>query len=276
MGESGLRSGGSLALGIVVGALGSLVLLFILEWFEIVPFNDPAVSGGVFGAIFAGGIGVAGQLLVMAKNDLQMRDSLKMAERVKLENMLSRILRTISVLAQVRTHIESNDPFDNLILGSAPLLMKPLKVNQLPEEFTGDDLALPLQLSDRKFYNLVNVLDSILSNFRWTHAEYEKRMEAYLQKLEKSGQLNFTEGKFEGSGLISLPEYYKLKDLQEHHIQSVYPGLVISKTLLDIVINYLARRHAVDFSWSTRITRTEWAELFEAVDVGDFADDLVN
>jgi len=276
MGESGLRSGGSLALGIVVGALGSLVLLFILEWFEIVPFNDPAVSGAVFGAIIAGGIGVAGQLLVMAKNDLQMRDSLKMAERVKLENMLSRILRTISVLAQVRTHIESNDPFDNLILGSAPLLMKPLKVNQLPEEFTGDDLALPLQLSDRKFYNLVNVLDSILSNFRWTHAEYEKRMEAYLQKLEKSGQLNFTEGKFEGSGLISLPEYYKLKDLQEHHIQSVYPGLVISKTLLDIVINYLARRHAVDFSWSTRITRTEWAELFEAVDVGDFADDLVN
>ena len=82
--------------------------------------------------------------------------------------------------------------------------------------------------------------------------------------------MQFIDGQFRGEGEIRLPEYHILKDLQSHHIDCVYPGLVISKKLSDILVQHLKTRHSIDLSFSDRISQKEWEELIHSVDLDGF------
>ncbi|MGY9047323.1 MAG: hypothetical protein ACKVKF_09740 [Rhodobacterales bacterium] len=265
----GLRSNGSLALGVLVGFLCALFLLLGLGYFQLIPFEDSAFLGAIVGAIIAGTIGVAGQLLVLWQNEQSQEIERSLVERAKIEVLLSRIVRIISTLAQVREHLESNDPFDNIVLGDLQPLMKPLKINDLPQRFSPEEITLSLALSDRKLCNLLNVLDSIIGNFLWSQREYEEKVSDFLIEVRSQGDLGYAEGKFSGFGSVDLPKHHELIDLQKHHIDSAYSGLVIAKDVSDILVQYLKIRHNVDLAFSDRLSKEDWASLRDAVDLGE-------
>lgn len=274
MSERDLRSGGELAVGIIIGFASGLLLLLGLGIFDVIPFKDTAFTGAILGALLAGAIGVVGQLLVLRQSRLQLDSERSYAERVKLEVLLGRVVRLISTFAQVRAHMESVDPFDNIVFDELPPLMKPLKINDISSRFLPEDLTLPLSLSDRRFFNLLNILDSIIGNFNWTQIDYEERVDSFLSEIKAQDGMRFVDGKIEGSAPLDFVKYHILKDLQGHHIDSVYSGLVVAKSLSIIVVGYLKHRHNVDMSFSDSISDEDWKLLFECVDLGDFEGDI--
>lgn len=267
-----IRDGGALALGISIGALFTFGSFLFLQLFDLLPFRDPALVGAVIGALIAGGIGVCGQLLVMVQNDITRSNEKANIERQLLEELLAKTVRILSSFAQTREHMESTDPFDNVVFETLPPLMKPLRVNDLHQGFETHERVVPLSISDQRFFNFLNILDSILANFRWSYTEYEARMDAFVAELQESDNMTYREGKFAGFGEINLPDYHALKDLQEHHIDSTYNGLVVAKKLSDIILTHLKERHGVDLQFIDRLSEAEWEHLFSSVDIDDLDD----
>ena len=231
--------------------------------------------GAVVGAIIAGGIGIAGQLLVIVQGEIKFENEARLLEKAKLEALLGRVVRIISTFAQVRTHLESTDHSDNIVFSELQMLPKPLKINDLPAKFSSAELTVPLGMSDRRFFNLLNVLDSIIGNFVWAHREYEAKVEVFLLDLQGADKMRFIEGKFSGYGQVNMVHYHVLKDLSENTIDSVYPGLVVAKRISEILVDHLRERHGVNLSFSDRISTEDWQTLFESVDLGDFGEDIV-
>lgn len=271
-----LRNGGTLAIGIILGVLGCILLSLFYDFFGFGFIEDSALFGAIIGAVVAGVIGVCGQLVVLLQSDAMLEEQRVLSERARLETMLARVVRLTSTFLQLKGHFESEHPFDNLVFLGLQSLPKPMKINDLPERLSAHDLTLPLSMADRRFFNLLNVFDSCICNFLWISKEYDGQAQAFLQQLQDSGELNFKEGAFSGYGSVNMVKFHELKDLYEHYIETVYPGLVISKKLSDLLVEKLKTRHGVDFSFSDRLTKNEWKALFESVDVGDFADDLGN
>ncbi|ABD54009.1 hypothetical protein Jann_1092 [Jannaschia sp. CCS1] len=269
MSGDGSLARNNFALGFLSGSLFSLFLLLFLDFFQLLPFADSTFTGAILGAVLAGGIGISGQFLVLSQNERRLNREEKRAERVKIDSLLSRINRLKSTMYQVQQHVESRRDFDNIVFDNLQPLMKPFKINDLPERLAEGDLTLSLQLEDYRLFNLVNALDSIVANFRWTQESYEKAVEGFLEGMQKSGDLKFSEGQFSGVGEINLPEYHALTDLQSHHIESVYSGLVASKEVFDILLEHLHRRHGVKILFSDPISDEQWVDLKDSVDMGD-------
>jgi hypothetical protein len=266
--------GGLFALGFTSGLIFTLLVLISADILDLIPFEDSAFTGAIIGALVAGLIGIAGQLLMMAQSEVSAERAKKYEERVKLEKLLNRAVRTISVLAQVRTQIESSHPKDIVTLRTLAPITKPLRINDIPDRFPEDLVTVSLTLSDRKLFNLLNVLDSCLANFSWVHRLYEERVDRFMANIRNSPEMKFEDGAYSGSGTLDLRDYHEIQDIWSHYVDSAYAGLVFSKKLGDTIVGYLRSRHGVDLDFSDRISAAEWKTLFESVDVGEFALDL--
>jgi hypothetical protein len=269
-----LLNGGLFALGLTVGLLLTVVVLIAADILNLIPFEDSAFTGAIIGALIAGLIGILGQLLLMAQSEVISDRARKAEERVKLEKLLNRIVRTLSVLAQVKSLIESSQPRDLITLYSLPPITKPLRINNIPDRIPEELIAVALSLSDRKLFNLLNVLDTILANFAWIHNRYEASVDRFLENIKKGSEIKFEDGAYSGHGRIDIREYHEIEDIWKHYIDSTYGGLVVSKRLGDMVVDYLSNRHNVNLSFSDRITPSDWKVLFDSVDVGEFELDM--
>jgi hypothetical protein len=282
---SGLLKGGLFGLGFTVGMILTLIVLVAADVLDLIPFEDSAFTGAIIGALIAGIIGIAGQLLMMAQAEI-ISDRARIAdervkherlmadERVKLEMLLNRAVRMISVLAQVRAQIESAQPKDIITLGSLSPITKPIRINDIPDRFPEDLITVSLSLSDRKLFNILNVLDSILANFGWIHRTYEHSVDEFITKIKSGSEIKFEDGAYSGHGTLDIREYHEIQDVWQHYVDSTYSGLVFSKKLGEIVVNYLRERHGVNLDFSDRISPDEWRILFDSVDVGEFGLDL--
>jgi uncharacterized protein (DUF2062 family) len=272
--SSDLVRAGHFALGLTVGVLSAVILLIAVDMLQLGSFWDTAFAGAIIGAVIAGGISVAGQLVVIARSEQATSIALRLQERTKLERLLTRIVRTISTLAQVKEHIESSNPTDIVTLARLPPITKPLAIGDIPERVPEELIGVALQLSDRSFFNALNALDSNLSNFSWLHRKYEACANTMIENLRGSEGIKFENGVYSGFGNLDIRHYYELQDIWKHYVDSTYCGLVFAKRVGDLVVRHLMVRHGVDLRFSDRISSSEWKELFESVDVGDFVDDL--
>ncbi len=271
---SGLLQGGLFALGFTAGLIATLLVLITADILDLIPFEDSAFTGAIIGAVVAGLIGIAGQLLMMAQAELNSERDKRTEERAKLERLLNRAVRMISMLAQVRDHIESVRPSDIVSFRSLAPITKPLRINDIPDRLPEDLLSVSLSLSDRRMFNILNVLDSSLANFSWAHRLYEKRVDEFMEKIRSAPSIKFDDGVYSGTGSLDIREYHEIQDIWSHYIDAAYGGLVFSKKLGQSIVRHLKLRHGVDLDFSDRISEGEWKVLFESVEVGDFEQDL--
>ena len=266
---------GHFGLGFMFGLLVLFVVLFSLEYFEASLFGDNAVSGAIVGALVAGGISILGQLFVIIQNERHLEANNKREERAGLEIILTKLNRAFSLFAQLREHSESDDDFNVVKTAGFETLMKPMRVPDLPRGFSESELSLPIRLSDGKFGNLLNVLDSLQRNFCWAYGEYEKRVDLMMRGMQNAQSMKFSDGKFSGVSDISVTEHYELNDLQKLCWSDINTGLLITKSLINITLDHLKKRHGVLLAYSGIVEDEELQNLVARVDLGNMHEDVV-
>ncbi|MCR8827983.1 hypothetical protein [Pseudosulfitobacter koreensis] len=271
-----IREDGKFALGLIMGSVFTLLAFLATEKYSQIILNDPTLFGAVLGALIAGFIGVTGQVLVIYQTAQRVEAEEQKKERAVLQSLLVRMNRTMSTFAQCKSHLESTSPFDNIKFDDREWLMKPLKINDLPSGFSDVDLSLPLSFGDFKLFNLMNVFDSVVRNFGWVYNEYDREVSLMLNLIRSGNDMKFSDGKMSGNAELDIRHYHEVRDFQNHYRQDVYSGLVIGRKIHIALSRYLSENHEVNVTLSELISESEWQELTEAVELGNFADDVLN
>lgn len=263
--------GGKLALGIVIGAILTLFVLLGLGYFQLLPLADTAFVGAILGALVAGMIGLAGQLLVMEQAADARNTKEKARELAQLRRLFGRISRILSIYIQMKEHLESRDEFSFVRFDRLAALSKPLGIYRMPEAFEEDEIQVVLEIGETELYNNFNVLDVNLSNFEAMHKSYEQLFNENIGVDILGADFEFIGEKMRGSSKMRHEVHFMLNDMQKHLFDSVFGGLVILKRISDKLSEAMLEGHGQRMFYLDGMTEAGWRELNESVDLGKFS-----
>lgn len=261
-----LFDGGNFALGFILGLLLFVPVIVSFKFANLPLFEDTAFGGAILGAIIAGLIGVAGQILVIVQNNNANEAQRSLQNQADLTIVFIKLGQWISVLSKTRLHILSSDPFDNINIENRPPLMTPLIVNDFPDNFDVQEMAVVLGLKRADLFDRLYVGNGIFSNFTWA-------MEAYRQKIDeiryKAGRGRMEKGVIERLYIereLTQEQYYELKDLQDNIVQDAFHGLAVAISAASRINGVLRTNFGVEITYKSPLTDSEYQDLLDSID----------
>lgn len=219
------REGGHLGLGIAVGVFCATLILLVLDAVTLPFVVTDGILGAIVGGLIAGGVAIAGQVMVILAELNVLEKAEKKTSRVAAQGIFLKSLEIHDYTRKAHNYYRTYDETSILAMQSIPSdearpqttqLWKPLRSNKKPIHFNDDEKTLSLDSKELQLFNLLNDLEGSFEQLLFIETAYTQKFDQFEQ-IHIKGNLRSLKGKqVQSMGQVNPLEVMELVDFQVH------------------------------------------------------------
>ena len=256
------RDGGHLALGLAGGVCAATIVLLALDIVELPFLLTDGIVGAIVGGLIAGGVAIAGQVLVILAELNVLEGADRKSKRVAAQGIFLKChaiydytrkahnyYRTFDVTSILRLQNVAND---GSVLKET-LLWKPIRSKKSPIYFDIDEKKFSLDVKRAELFNLLIDLEASFEQLSFIEAGYTDKFDE-LEKAQFRGNLKEIDGKHVVSeGQVNPLVIMELEDLLMHLRRLCVSTLEHVTATNYLVIEILSKDHQLKVTLEDKV-----------------------